>query len=252
MEKDILIGLIKFISPEYSNDFENDKLYFNDLSTFHKIEHDQIGDNLEGVISNKFGDEKVRNGLTMYYQIEGDSKVNSVQIDAATIKFTPNLINEVYINCFSKIMLSDLEVHENNILKIKESYIENLKHIHDGRNIYVTIGGNKDRFLENIIWYAKLNKLKMKGNTVSYYKNTHPLFNKIESRNRLLVTDCINGCFHKSIKYQDQNEYRLLFVGLTNNIVEIKNMSKDWIKVDSLNDIKVVTGTKEEVEKYLK
>lgn len=252
MENDYLVGLIKFISPEFSNDFENDNLFFNDLATFHQIEHEQIGDNLEGVISNKLGDEKIRNGLTIYYQVEGNSKVNSVQIDTATIKITPDTINEMYINCFSKIMLSDLEVHEKNILKIKKSYIEKLKGIHDGRLIYVTIGGNKDRFLKNVVSYAQSKKIKMRGNIVSYYKDTHPLFYKIENMNRVPDNDWINGCFHKSVKYQNQNEYRLLFVGLKNNIVKIKNMNKDWIKVDSLNDIKVVTGTKEEVEKYLK
>ncbi|UXU70168.1 hypothetical protein [Mammaliicoccus sciuri] len=252
MEKDYLVGLIKFISPEYSNDFENNKLFFNDLPTFHRIEHEQIGDKLEGVISKKIGDEKIKNGVTMYYQVEDEPKVNSVQIDSTTIKITPDIINEMYINCFSKIMLSDLEVYEKNILKIKERYIERLKDIHDGRNMYVTIGGNKDRFLENITSYAKSNKLQMKGNIVNYYQNTHPMFDKIYNMNRLLIRDWVNGCFHKSAKYQNQNEYRLLFIGLKSNIVEIKNMYKDWIKVDNLNNVRVVTGTKEEVEKYLK
>lgn len=77
MENDYIVGLIKFISPEYSDDFENDKLYFNTLQTYHGIEHEEIGDNLEGVISKKYGDENVQNGLTLCYQIKGDPKVYS-------------------------------------------------------------------------------------------------------------------------------------------------------------------------------
>lgn len=53
-----IIGVLKFISPEYSKDFENDYLYFNSLKTFQKIEHEDIGDELEGVISDKWGGYK--------------------------------------------------------------------------------------------------------------------------------------------------------------------------------------------------
>lgn len=252
MNDDVMIGLIKFIAPEYSKDFENNKLFFNTLSTFHNIRHNQIGDKLEGVISNKFGDDNEREGLTMYYQVEDEAKVNSVQIDTATVKFTPELVNNIYINCFSKLMLSDLEIHQGNVLKIKQSYIDQLVGIHDNRNIYVSIGGYKDRFLEKLINYSKTNKLKMKGNVVNYFENEHPMFNKIENMKKLLIRDCINGCFYKHIKYQNQNEYRLLFIGLNDNIIKIKNMREDWFKVDSLDDIKVVIGTEEEVENYLK
>ncbi|WP_323705923.1 hypothetical protein P3U41_05845 [Mammaliicoccus sciuri] len=252
MENDYIVGLIKFISPEYSDDFENDKLYFNTLQTYHGIEHEEIGDNLEGVISKKYGDENVQNGLTLCYQIKGDPKVYSFPINTAVDKITPVKAEEMYINCFSELWFSDLELYKDNILKVKETYIESLKDIHDGRNIYVTAGAEKDSFLKAVERYGHTNGFDFIGKGVTYFKNTHPMYNNLKNTKKLSRDDYINSCFCKNIKYQNQNEYRLLFIGLKSNIVEIKNMYKDWIKVDSLKDIKVVTGTKEEVEKYLK
>ncbi|MFQ3843321.1 hypothetical protein AABD41_01580 [Staphylococcus pseudoxylosus] len=58
MEKDNIVCLLKFIDEEYADDFENDKLYFSKLNYFHDIEDKAKGDELEGIISNRWVAEK--------------------------------------------------------------------------------------------------------------------------------------------------------------------------------------------------
>lgn len=92
--EEAVIAILKFVHPNYAEDFENSNLYFNNFQRFHEIEHNEIehneiGDNLEGVISNRLGNKYTPNDeVDLYIRNSEDpnSKIHKVNVKEVTLK----------------------------------------------------------------------------------------------------------------------------------------------------------------------
>ena len=235
--KDIVIGILKFVYPQYSQDFEEGNLYFNDLVNFHKIEHDHIGDKLEGVISSKLGDKNNSTDeieMTFRNLENKNAKIHKINVKEVVIKNTHDIVNEFKINCFTIVRLGDLEEVSENRLKFKESFINKISGINDNRNVYLTF--DVYNFVESIKEeFGKIDSY-FKADYVKYFKDEHPLFKKLSTGKQLTGKDYIDASFYKSDKYSDQNEYRILVHKLSGNKVNFRKFPQIFNELNSLDE----------------
>lgn len=235
--KDMVIGILKFVYPQYSQDFEEGNLFFNNLRNFSKIEHNHIGDKLEGFISNKMGD---KNNSTDDFEMtfrnleNKNAKIHKVNVKEVVIKNTHDIVNEFKINCFTIVRLGDLEEVSENKLKFKESFINKISGIHDNRNVYLTF--DVYNFVESIKEeFGKIDTY-FKADYVKYFKDEHPSFKKLSTGKQLTAEDYINASFYKSDEYSNQNEYRILTHKLSGNKMNFKKFPQIFSKVNSLEE----------------
>lgn len=235
--KDMVIGILKFVYPQYSQDFEEGNLFFNNLRNFRKIEHDHIGDKLEGVISSKMGDKNNATDeveMTIKNLEDKNAKIYRFNVKEVVIKNTHEIVNEFKICCFTIIRLSDLEEVSENRLKFKESFISKVSGINDNRNVYLTF--DVYNFIENIKEeFGKIDSY-FKADYVKYFKDKHPLFNNLSTGKLLTAKDYIDSSFYKSDEYSDQNEYRILTHKLSGNKVNFKKFPQIFNKINSLDE----------------
>ena len=130
--EEAVIAILKFVHPNYAEDFENDNLYFNNLQRFHEIEHDEIGDKLEGVISNKLGNKYAPNDeVEMYIRnLEvPNSKIHKVNVKEVTLKNTSDIVKEFKICCFSIIRLKDLVECDDGKYRLNQEFVRKMNGI---------------------------------------------------------------------------------------------------------------------------
>lgn len=236
--EDTVIGILKFVSPEYSADFEESNLFFNNLQNFHSIEHKEVGDPLEGVISNTFGNkDDTEDKVEMYMRRldSPNSKIQKISVKEVTLKNTSDLTKEFKICCFSIIRFSDLVINENGEYKLSEKFIDDLKGIIDGRNIYITV--DLQAFINKISCIFSTKDTYFKTAIVRYFDKKHPLFSKVENNEDLLVRDIIDASFYKTKKYANQKEYRILTHKLRNNKVKIEGLYDIFSFLKNLDEV---------------
>lgn len=248
--KDKIIGILKFISPKYSKDFENDYLYFNSFKTFQKIEHEDIGDELEGIISDKWGDRNSSDdSIEMYFKRLDDphAKINKVKVKEVIFKNTPNINKDFKICCFSMIRESDLVKSDDGIYHLSQNFINEISGIRDNRNIYITI--DFEHFKNRLIKYFSDNNTYFKGDSVEYFKDKHPLFYKIEKNKKLTFEDIVKVSFFKPDKYANQKEYRILAYNLNGNKIKINGLYNEFSQLKDLDQLAIKFYTEEEYKK---
>ena len=247
-----IIGVLKFISPKYSKDFENDYLYFNSLKTFQKIEHEDIGDELEGVISDKWVDiNSSEDSIEMYFQRLDDpyAQVNKVNLKEVIFKNTPNINKDFKICCFSIIRESDLVKMDDGIYRLSQKFINEINGILDNRNIYITIDFKKIK--NRLLKYFSENDIFFKGDIVEYFNEKHPLFYKIENKEELTFEDIVKVSFCKSNKYANQKEYRILAYKLKGNKIKIIGLYNEFFQLKGLEQLAIKFYTEEEYKDML-
>lgn len=245
--EETVIAILKFVHPNYAEDFENSKLYFNDLQRFHKIEHNEIGDNLEGVISSKLGNKyKPNDEVEMYIRnLEvPNSKIHKVTVKEVTLKNTSDIVKEFKICCFSIIRLKDLVESDDGKYRLNQDFIRKMNGIVDNRNIYLTIY-LKD-FIDKLVRTFSEKDTYFKTAIVEYFEDKHPLFYKIENGERLIVKDFINASFYKTSKYSSQKEYRILTHKLEENKIKIERLFDKFHKLENLEQLAINFYTEEE------
>ncbi|MGS0668303.1 hypothetical protein ACU40O_13190 [Staphylococcus arlettae] len=248
--EETVIAILKFVHPNYAEDFENSKLYFNDLQRFHKIEHNEIGDNLEGVISNKLGNKyKPNDEVEMYIRnLEvPNSKIHKVNVKEVTLKNTSDIVKEFKICCFSIIRLKDLVESDDGKYRLNQDFIRKMNGIVDNRNIYLTIY-LKD-FIDKLVRTFSDKDTYFKTAIVEYFEDKHPLFYKIENGDRLKVKDFINASFYKTSKYSNQKEYRILTHKLKENKIKIEGLFDKFYELENLEQLAINFFTEEEYRK---
>ncbi|MEJ7218426.1 hypothetical protein [Staphylococcus gallinarum] len=250
MESDYMIGIFKFIDKNYSDDFENNNLYFNSLKTYHDISDEAVGDALEGIMSDEWGDSNDENALTMYYKIGDSEEVKVTNFSTAVFKIKPNDIDKIYIDCFTVLMRSDLENvdKDKNIFRIKPSYIEGLAKIIKNRNIYLNL--EFKNFLNKVDEFSKKNNIPIKGDDVKYYSKKHPLYYKHAKVGISSLKELLDVAFYKTEKYKYQREYRIALYNIENNLMHIEGIYENWFEVKELSQINFVIGDWETVQKY--
>lgn len=238
--KEMVIGILKFVYPEYGHDFENSNLFFNNLQRFHSIEHKEIGDRLEGVISNRLGNKyDAEDDVEMYIRRLDDpnSKIHKFNVKEVVLKNKTQLTKDFKICCFSLIRFKDLvEVSDGNY-KLSQKFINEMSGIIDHRNIYITF--DLKSFIDKIVASFSEQGTYFKTAIVKYFENKHPLFYKIENNEKLTPQDFVNAIFYKTDTYSNQKEYRILTHKLEGNKIEVKGMFDDFIQLNSLEQIAV-------------
>ena len=245
--EEAVIAILKFVHPNYAEDFENDNLYFNNLQRFHEIEHDEIGDKLEGVISNKLGNKYAPNDeVEMYIRnLEvPNSKIHKVNVKEVTLKNTSDIVKEFKICCFSIIRLKDLVECDDGKYRLNQEFVRKMNGIIDNRNIYVTI--HLKNFINKLVRTFSEKETYFKAAIVKYFEDKHPLFYKIESGEKLIVKDFINASFYKTSQYDSQKEYRILTYKLKENKLKIEGLYDKFQKLENLKQLAINFYTEEE------
>ncbi|MEB7824808.1 hypothetical protein [Staphylococcus chromogenes] len=245
--EEAVIGILKFVHPNFAEDFEKSQLFFNNLQRFHEIEHHEIGDNLEGVISNKLGNKYDPNDEVEVYvrNLEvPNAKIHKVNVKEVTLKHTSNIVKDFKICCFSIIILRDLVESDDGNYRLSQEFIQKMKGIIDNRNIYFTI--HSEDFINKLSRTFSEKDIYFKSSIVKYFEDKHPLFYKIENGEKLLVKDFIDASFYKTNKYSNQNEFRILTYKLKGNKVKIQGLYNNFKKLEGLDQLVIGIYTEEE------
>lgn len=245
--EEAVIAILKFVHPNHAEDFEKSKLYFNDLQRFHEIEHSEIGDNLEGVISNKLGNKYEPNDeVEMYIRnLEvPNSKIHKINVKEVTLKNTSDIVKEFKICCFSIIRLKDLVESDDGKYRLNQDFIQKMNGIVDNRNIYLTI--HLKDFIDKLVRTFSERDTYFKTAIVKYFEDKHPLFYKIEGEEKLLVKDFINASFYKTSKYASQKEYRILTHKLKGNKIKVEGLYEKFQELENLEQLAINFYTEEE------
>lgn len=248
MEEDNIVCLLKFIDKEYADDFENDKLYFNKLNYFHDIEHKAKGDELEGIISNKWVAEK-KGDVVAYFKNMETGKFISADMKEVMFKNKIEQINNLYINCFTVIRESDLEKIDGCTYKykLKKSVQDGLKEISNNRNIYSI---DFKKFLTTLKSNLEYKDMIYKASLVEYFENLHPLYEQIIKNDKLKDMNILDCAFYKRDEYKSQREYRVVLYDLESPLQHFKGMNEHRILFNDLNQIEFLKGTHEEILSY--
>ncbi|GBD80652.1 hypothetical protein GCM10025886_01080 [Tetragenococcus halophilus subsp. flandriensis] len=220
-----MIYLVKSVKNEYSEDFINGRLFFNDIEFYHEIEDKKVGDDQEGIM------KSVHDSKQGYEVFINGSKLGTAW--NVINQMEPKFSVPIKLACFSYIDCEDIEIDINDNINIKESYFKELERLNGERRLFLC--QDVEKFMEEIDKSIKGKNIEIQTDCVSYYDKEHPLEQSLNNLENLsnkerdkIAKDIM---FYKDIKYQKQKEWRILSLGQKNNVLHIENMKDSWTEI---------------------
>lgn len=226
-----IIGLLKYVLPEYASDFEQGKLFMQNIEYYKdkEITDELIKDIDEGIIFH----EKNPDNYLMFFQV-GDGEIHHLK-NLKTLRHSKwkTDIEEIKINCFTIITSDDIEPIEDGLYKLKTAYLDSLPPYSEKRFVYITIKPNHFvNTIKNLLKEENLASYQMRP--VEYFDTKHPLFDNFYN-----IDNTLDTVFHKPNLYKSQREFRIAVYGYIKQSITYNKYSDIWTKTDDLRNIRI-------------
>lgn len=221
LPKDKTAFLLKFVSPEYENDFIQGKLYMNTLQYFIKREKESgvrgVGDALEG--SAVFVDVDLNFKHPVTDEVLMTGKAGRINFHSNNRILSPVLCMYSVDREVLKVESED-ETHINTTPIIKKDDLEKLMSDF-GDNMLII---NAAKFAERVLTICEEQNIICRMGKVEYYNFDKNYTDRINSYYNLDSSDI---CIIKDDYFKSQNEFRILLENVYNDgpfILDVGNL----------------------------
>lgn len=228
-----IIGFLKYVLPEFTSDFEEGKLFMQNLAYYkdEDVTDKLIKDTDEGIVYHK----KDPNNYVVLFQIVGKDEIHPIN-SLTSLRHSKwfSDIDKIKIHCLTIITSDDIELAEDGQYKLKDSYIDSLPVYSEDRVIYVSFNPKsfietvKENLIEEEFIYCKMQP-------VEYFEDEHPLFNSFKD-----IDHALDTVFYKPYLYNSQREYRIAIHGFAKQNIFYNNYNDFWNKIDVLENIRII------------